>query len=352
MNADPHLFTTPATPIATAIQNFVLRAGTPTSLGSLPHVDPRAAAEFVLEHQPLLPAIPSLPRRSVYESMVVQAADGIPGVAVDENGALHIDHRRMDPVAPITTDLGHDAYGAMRAFLDVARGREGRVKWQACGPITLGLELVKAGAPSNIAFDVATRAVRVRLRALHRAVAEALPRAEQVVFVDEPGLVHLMRPGFPLPPDVAIDLVSGVLAGIELSAAAGVHCCGEVDPAALTAIGPRILSLPVHRGLIDATGYLTEFLEHGGWIAWGVVPTDRPLASSSHRYWTELTGLWVELVQRGADLIRLRTQALVTPVCGLVGFEIDQAALVLRHVAAVGEKVAEQAVATRLSLGA
>ena len=343
--------TRPLTSVA-GFRALAASPGTATSIGSLPHIDPHAAAEFVLEHHPVLPAIPSLPRRSPFESLVAQAAVGIPGVHIEADGSLQINTRRMDPVAPITTDLSDEAYGAMRGFLEVARGRTEPVKWQACGPITLGFELVRAGAPSNIAFDVATRAVRVRLRALHRAVAEALPGAEQIVFVDEPALVHLMHPCFPVPPDVAIDLVSGVLAGIELSAAAGVHCCGDSDPAALTAIGPRILSLPVSRRLVDAAGYLTEFLAHGGWIAWGVVPTDRPLAGSPERYWNDLAGLWCELVQRGADPVLLRTQALLTPVCGLAMHDLEQAALVLSHTAAIAEKVAEQAVATRLSIGA
>ncbi len=339
-------------PLIPGTDAFAVCPGTATSIGSLPHDDAHAAAEFVLAHHRTLPAIPSLPNRSPYESLIAQAAAGIPGVHVTADGTLRIDPRRLDPVAPITTDLEHEAFGGMRGFLEVARGRTEPVKWQACGPLTLGLELVRAGAPSNIAFDVATRAARVRLRALHRAVSEAMPRAEQVVFVDEPGLVHLMHPGFPVPPDVAIDLVSGVLAGIELSAAAGVHCCGDGDAAALCAIGPRILSLPVHHRLVDASGYLTEFLEHGGWIAWGAVPTDRPLAASPDRYWNELAGLWCELVQRGADPILLRTRALVTPACGLALHSIEQASLVLSHTTAIAEKVAEQAVATRLSIGA
>ena len=36
-------------------------AGVATGVGSLPHIDAAAAAEFVLLHQPDLPAIPSLP---------------------------------------------------------------------------------------------------------------------------------------------------------------------------------------------------------------------------------------------------------------------------------------------------
>jgi methionine synthase II (cobalamin-independent) len=329
-----------------------LTAGAPTSVGSLPHTDAGAAADFVLTHHPALPAIPSLPRRSPFEGMVAQAAVGIPGVYVQPDGSILLNPRRIDPVAPITTDLDHEAFGGLRVFLEVARGRTEPVKWQLTGPITLGLALMHAGAPANLAFDIATRAVRVRIRALHRAVSEALPEATQVVIVDEPCMAQVLRRGFPLPPDIAIDLLSGVLAGIEISTTAGVHCCGNVDAAVLTAVGPGVLSIPADRSLLAAVGYLVEFLAHGGWIAWGAVPTDRPLRHSPERYWSDLVSLWCELVALGVDPILLRTRALVTPVCGLAHHDPAQAAIVLDHVSRVAAKVAEQASATRLSIGA
>lgn len=53
---------------------MTLPRGLATSIGSLPHTDPRAAAELVLEIQPRLPAAPSLPNRSGVERMLAQAA--------------------------------------------------------------------------------------------------------------------------------------------------------------------------------------------------------------------------------------------------------------------------------------
>ena len=58
-----------------------LTAGAASGIGSLPHTDARAAAEFVLERLPDLPAIPSLPQRSPAETMLAQAAVGVRGVS-------------------------------------------------------------------------------------------------------------------------------------------------------------------------------------------------------------------------------------------------------------------------------
>ena len=131
--------------------------------------------------------------------------------------------------------------------------------------------------------------------------------------IDEPGFSGVMEPGFPIPPDTAIDLTSGALAAIEQQAVMGVHCCAEGDWAAVAATGPTILSVPGDVALVDVAGHLSSFLDSGGWIAWGAVPTDRPVASASDRYLRDLSALWGALVQQGCDPVRLRNQALVTP---------------------------------------
>jgi hypothetical protein len=80
--------------------------------------------------------------------------------------------------------------------------------------------------------------------------------------------------------------------------------------------GPQILSLPVDGGRAElAGGTLADYLERGGWIAWGAVPTDRPVGSTVDRLWRQLSLLWCDLVGAGCDPARLRTQALITPAC-------------------------------------
>ena len=174
---------------------------------------------------------------------------------------------------------------------------------------------------------------------MHAAVAEALPGCPQVVFLDEPGLATLLRPGFPLAAETALDLVSGALAAIEPSAMGGVHHCGEGDEVAILASGPAILSLPVRPGLVDVAGHLGRYLDGGGWIAWGAVPTDRPVGLNADRPWRELAELWCTLVQAGCPPERLRDQAVITPACGLGLHGEDQARTVLQLVANVAGPV-------------
>jgi hypothetical protein len=165
-------------------------------------------------------------------------------------------------------------------------------------------------------------------------------------------MAALMCLGFPIPPDAAIDLVSGALAAVEGTAMVGLHCCGDGDLAAILATGPAVLSVPVRAELVRFAGYLASFLDAGGTIAWGVVPTEGPVGTEADRYWRELAGLWCELAAAGCDIARLRNQALLTPACGLAMHTADGAAHVAALVELVATKVQHQAVATRLSLGA
>jgi methionine synthase II (cobalamin-independent) len=327
-------------------------AGVATGVGSLPHRDAAAAAEFVLRTCPDLPAIPSLPRRSPAEDMIAQAVVGIRGVTAGQYGSLSVDVAQVDPAAPVVTDLDHDAFGGLRAFLAAAAGRRGPVKWQFTGPVTLGLSLVRAGVTEQIAYDVALAAVRAHVRAIHDAVASALPDVEQVVIFDEPSLHQIMLPGFALAPDGAVDLVSGALAALEPVATVGVHCCSDADWPSVLAAGPQVLSLPVDQGLVSIAGYLSRFLESGGIVAWGVVATDGPIPASAERPWRELSDLWCQLVQRGCDPLLLRQRAWLTPACGLGLHSVGVAEHVARLVSDVAHRVRTQASAARFTLGA
>ena len=330
-----------------------LRPGSAAGIGSLPHTDPRAAATFVLERHPRLPAAPSLPNRSGVERMIAQAAWGIPGIEVLADGSLRVDDPALDPRAPLV-DSGIDGepFVALRAFLGAVAGRRGPIKLQLTGPVTLGIALHSVGVPVERAFAVAGAAVRARARTLLAAAKETAPLATLVVFVDEPGLTAAMHPGFPIEPERTIDLVSSALATVEPHAITGLHCCGPADWRVVLQTGPQILSLPLGSGAVDHAGALGEFLERGGWVAWGAVPTTGPLGSTADRLWERLSDEWCALTRAGCDPVRLREQALVTPACGLAGHAPTQADHRLRLSAELGRRILGQAIGVRLQVGA
>lgn len=328
-----------------------LPAGAVTGIGSLSHVDAVAAARFSLATCPDLPFVPQLVHRHPAEGMIAQVLLGVAGIGL-VGDRLVLDLQAFDASLEPSLDLGHQAFVGLRTFLRLARSHHGPVKWQLAGPLTVGMALLHHGVAPSDAFHVALRAVRHAARTIFARVEHDLPGRTQVVFIDEPSAAAVFRPGFPLPPDDAIDLVSGALAVLEGKAFVGLHCCADADLAALMAAGPAIISVPSDAAHARLGGLFAPFLEKGGVVAWGVVPTDRPLAANPDRYWHELSAVWCELVSGGCDPLRLRRQSWLTPACGLAHHTPDQSAVILGLTSSVAARVAEQAAATRLIIGA
>ena len=335
------------------MREVLLPIGLATGIGSLPHDDAREAAEFVLDRQPRLPAAPSLPRRSPVEGMIPQAAWGIAGVVVLPDGSLLVDESVIDPELPLTeSGLDGEPFVGLRTFLEAATGRVAPFKIQITGPVTLGLALHAVGVAAPRAFAVAAKAVEARTRDVVAAARRAAPGATTVVFLDEPGLTAALEPGFPWPLDDTLDLVSSALASIEGHAIAGLHCCGRADWQAILQAGPQILSLPVDAGAADHVGAFAGFLERGGWIAWGAVPTDRPLGETAERLWRRLMAEWDALIDGGCDPLLLLQRAMVTPACGLVGLDPPQADRVFELAGHLARRIETEAVDAGLDVGA
>jgi methionine synthase II (cobalamin-independent) len=285
--------------------------------------------------------------------MVPQAAWGIAGVRVLPDGSLVLDDPALDTRAPLTAaGIDGEPFVGLRAFLGAVAGRRTPIKLQLTGPVTLGIALHGLGVPVRRAFAVAGSAVRARARSLVAAAREVAPTAPLVVFVDEPGLTAAMHPGFPLDPNRTIDLVSSALATIEPHAVTGLHCCGTADWRMVLHTGPQILSLPLDSGAVCHAGALGAFLERGGWVAWGAVPTTGPLGTTPERIWHGLSGEWCTLTQGGCDPVLLREQALITPACGLATHGEAQADLVLRLAGQVARRLRTQTEGMRLTVGA
>jgi hypothetical protein len=328
----------------------VLTPGMATGIGSLPHSDPREAVDFVLRELPDLPAAPQLSASCPAEGMVAQAAAGIGGVRVEADGSLAL-IGQLDPGAPVVDALVGDGWEATRTFLDATAARRQPIKLQLTGPVTLGLALVAAGAPAVAAFQTAGAAVRSRARALVALAQARAPRAPLVVFIDEPGLTGLPARSFPIAPGEMVDLVSGILASLGPEVISGLHCCGMTDWRLALQAGPQVLSAPVDPSLADDGPALASFLEGGGWVAWGAVPTDRPVGDDPDVLWRQLVSLWNDLARTGCDPGLLRRQSLVTPACGLSGHGVSQAEWVLRLARQIGQRVQDQALASRLPTG-
>ena len=304
---------------------ITLPAGLATVIGALPQLNPFDASRVVRE---LLPGLPSGPTIDLRDR----------GLAAGEAGAVHtIDESLLAPV---------------RAFLGELRGRVEPVVLSLTGPVTIDLGLIQSGLDHERAAAASRRFVESWARAVIDLSTQMLPGAPLLLFLEEPGLANSMHPTFPLSPNEIEGLVSGVVEPLSPDAMVGVQVSGRADWELLLRTGISVLGAPISARLETAAVELGRFLEAGGFIAWGAVPVDEPLGAGVERLWRRLSALWAELAQAGLDPLLLRERSIITPSAGLGSFGLTQAERVIRLTGELSERVFNQVVGARLSIGA
>ena len=230
----------------------------------------------------------------------------------------------LDPRAPIDTGFDVDAHGGLLAFLEVAAVQAKpprRVKVQCAGPLTLGVALVEAGVDVDIAFALGARAARGWAVALEELVKAKLPKAAVVLCFDEPALVRWHAGTAPLDRESATDILSTALAAPSCLTA--VHVCGRGDLRLALDAGPRLVHFDIGMLDLDDAVSLSRFLDGGGWVVWGAIPTDRPVGEQAAPLWKALARRVVRAHPPRLRPARLRSQALVAPACGLAGHGVE-----------------------------
>ncbi len=311
--------------------------------GSLPHVDPDAACQLVLENL-AIPTWPQLPKRSFLENMYVQFSEGFPGVVVaDEQFYIGRDDdvdaglERLY-VAYLRDDLEYAAispqYAAgLHCFLDLNLHRVPAVKGQVTGPISWSMMVVDDKRVPVMEDDVLTEAISKHLRLKVAWMEHELHKLspQTIIMVDEPYLGSLDSDSMSLSRAQATLLLQEVFAGIQ--GLKGIHCCGSPDWSMILPANGDIISLDAY----DYPGTLVEhaeavgaFLQRGGMIAWGVVPADdRALGEDVDGLVDRFHAAIDTLVARGLHREDLLAAALIMPSCGLGSLPIATAERVL-----------------------
>ena len=165
-------------------------------------------------------------------------------------------------------------------------------------------------------------------------------RPNVIIFVDEPYLASFGSAYVSLSREGVVAMLNEVVEAIHAEGGlAGVHCCGNTDWSLLTECGTDIISF-------DAYGYaetialypdeLKAFLDRGGVLAWGIVPTSEAIVRETEASLADRLERGLALLQaKGLDRSRLLDACLVTPSCGTGPMAVDRAEKAVRDTAAV-----------------
>ncbi|MQL52322.1 hypothetical protein GFC01_08565 [Desulfofundulus thermobenzoicus] len=322
--------------------------GLATGIGSLPYTDPGQALPLILENMPGIPHWPQLPRRGGAEGFVFQFLQPLirAGLLVVKEGRAVFDDRdpqwpggltrfysdylaveEGDAAALQSFALPREAAAGFYAFME-AMGRDlGRaryVKGHLAGPLTVAFQL--KNRQGRIAYyEEQLRDLVVKTLAAHAAwQARTLGDLGRpaIIFVDEPAVsVYGQSTYITVTREMIKEDLETIFQFIHREGAlAGVHSCDAIDWSILCETSLDIINLDAYNfgsSLWIYSRELRVFLERGGVIAWGMVPTsEKAFAENEDTLLARWRELLAGLVDRGVPEDLLYRQCLLTPACG------------------------------------
>ncbi|MBU2552067.1 MAG: hypothetical protein KKB20_26890 [Proteobacteria bacterium] len=326
-----------------------------TAIGTVPFLDLDWTLDFVARTSPDIPYWPQMVRRHPREDMVLQAVDGLTPLEMDE--ARHrVTVKAGDREQALTEFYEHflaqdwdyfavppEAGSCLRLFLDRAKSDPAFgpefLKAQVIGPVSFG-QSVRTPEDRTLLddpelADMVVKGLGAKAAWLAREIL-ATGRTP-LIFFDEPGLTGLGSAHSNLSGERVVAMLDEAAEIVRSVGPAfvGVHICGNSDWGAITSANLDVINFDAYGFLDHFLLYpkeIRKFLERGGHIAWGIVPTlDYTGEQTARGLADKLKAGWSALAGRGLDLDLVRSRSLITPACGVgaIGEEAARAILEL-----------------------
>ncbi len=303
-----------------------------TAMAVMPHKDADRALDLALTMD--IPFWPQLPHVSYTEDMYVQAAEHFPGILLDmENRTLRFSMEKFiiefeETMAhfdePEYFDISKEYSVVYHRFLEMDLSGRPAIRGQLEGPVSFGFNVLDQDK-RPILFEDTVRSFMLEF--MSKRINVQLERLKQMnsnafMFVDEPGLQFLFSALSGYDSTKAKSDMEDFFAMIQRPR--GIHLCGNPDWDFLLNLDLDILSLDTYQnGEIFASysNSIKRFLDRGGIIVWGVVPTNfEPFeAENINTLEARLTEVWDFLIDKGIDREFLISRSLISPAtCCLV----------------------------------
>lgn len=302
-----------------------------TGIGSLPYTNPEEACRNVLETFDI-PFWPQLPRLSFREWMIPQYSEGMPYVKIDlKKETICIDRSKSDELERFYESyeddsriaISEDYAKGLHTFLRIVKQRFKFLKGHITGPLTFTLGL-KDTEGRLVYFDEELREIALMLlKAKVRWQIDVLKQYadEVIIFIDEPILSALGSSAYlGVNSGEAMRLIEETANTVkEAGGISGIHCCGNAD-------WPSVLKSSIDILNFDAYGYfdafaiysddIRRFLEKGGYLAWGIVPTTDAIKDESFDSIKKRFNYGIEKLSKSIPSELILSRIILTPSCG------------------------------------
>lgn len=327
------------------------------AIGSLPHKDVESGMKVVKQCFSSIPFWPQLVKFNKNEDMIVQFIENLPGL-VDNGEKLYLDNESDEFFEQLETffmdyeeiiadsdsetlekyAISHNSSSTFKPFLEIVKETKPKfAKGQICGPFTLATTLVDKEGRCAF-YDETSREIIVKMLTLKalwqiKQIKMASPDTTPIIFLDEPSASQLGTSAFiTISKDEVVQIIKEVSDIIkENGALSAIHCCGKCDWSLPIDCEIDMINFDAYafaQNLSLFSNELKPFLQNGGQIVWGVVPTldkDALDAANLNLMIQKFDEAIDYLIKKGVDKSLIIDNSMVSPSCGAGSLSIEQA---------------------------
>ncbi len=334
-----------------------------TGIGSLPITDPDKAAALSLRYLAEAPIWPQLPQRDFREHMDGQYSETLPGLRLDAVKKRFSFETSKDLTSELekfferyiekdygffrmTEEYASGFYAFLRALKKGGPVRARFLKGHITGPLTAGIsfkdEAGKDIVHNEVLFDAVVKGLAMKAAWQIRELGQF--GKPVIIFIDEPAMESLGSAFSAVSYEVVAEKLNEIIDVIhEQGGIAGIHCCGNADWPMLFRTRTDIMNF-------DAFGYMEKvmlypddikkFLNRGGALAWGIVPTAAFTGSeTADMLLAKLEAGMKRLEKNGIPRRTILRQCLITPSCGMGSLTPDKAEAILKMLREVSDRM-------------
>ena len=316
------------------------------AIGSLPHDNLNKAMSLVEECFYNIPFWPQLTKINKNEDMIIQFLENMPSFFI---GKDYLDteydeffedlEKFFMDYEEILSDISSpalDRYKVSQEFSSsfqefiklIKKYKPDFAKGQIVGPFTLATTLVDKDGKCAF-YDETLREIIVKtltLKALWqiKEIKCANPDTTPIIFIDEPSISQLGTSAFvTISQDEVLAMFKEVSDVIQSAGAlSAIHCCGKCDWSVPIQSGVNIINLDAYSFAQNLSLFkddVKHFLQKGGKIAWGIVPTldkEALQAANPDVLQQKFTNAIKFLADKGIDEKLIIANSMISPSCG------------------------------------
>jgi len=333
-----------------------------TGIGSMPQKKPPEAIGLIFKYTPSVPFWPQLPKRSIYEGMILQFSEGFSFLKSSSQGLIYDADNSQKGLEDfysriidedidyfkITSDFAFGLYLFYERLKKLDLKNIHFIKLQITGPFTFLGSIKDEKGNFVLQDEVVMEAVAKGLtrKALWQIKFFTEFNKRIILFFDEPYLGCFGSAYTPINREQIIKTLMGVFKELkDLSIKRlnlkpedlliGIHCCGNTDWSIFTELPQLdIISFDAFNFGDKVSLYakeLKKFLERKGILCWGLVPTLEFDDKMDEDFLLERFNLLLdEFIKKGLDKELILESLFLSPSCGLGNVEEEKSSKILR----------------------